>query len=145
MPRRLKLCPVELGDIELQLVYSYGGEWEPEWRALQGSLIAGLFTHVSKAVMDHALQGWTSPLVKALGLSPEGALHKLPKVMRQCWSRPNCPHSGTYCTPLDKKMPWCFTPDGIEDEEMRQLAHEAIRLWREKVYIIVVTEDEHAR
>jgi hypothetical protein len=139
MPRRLKLATKEIANLELQLIYSYAGVWETDWLPLQGSFLADSFTMVSKADMDHALCGWTMPLVRSLGVSPLGSLHKLPAKAKKCASLKLCPHSGAECHPTAKKTPWCFYPAGI-DQESSYLAIQVIQLWREGVYIVIVEE-----
>lgn len=140
MPRRLKLVTVEVGKLELFLIYSSNSVWEPEWRPMQGHPIASLFTMTSKEVVDHALRGWTAPLTKALGIPPLGALRKLPVAAKGCMDRQKCPHYDQKdCNPAAKDMPWCFVPGGITDE-VRQLASDVIQMWREGVYILLVEE-----
>lgn len=141
MPRRLKLKTQELGDLELQLIYQYGASWEPSWKPLQGALIASLLTVVSKEVWDHALAGWTRPLVQALGIPPDGALRKLPSADKLCEKRSICPYyHPKECQPKAKNMPWCFEPSGVRDPNARQLASELLSLWREGVYVLVVID-----
>lgn len=141
MPRRLKVYPTKFAPLDLQVINSYGGEWEPDWRALQGSSVAELFTVITKEVMDHTLARWLKPLVDSLGIPPEGALRKIP---RKCADEVGCPfHDKDRCIPFAKKMPWCFIPSGIVGNETRHLAQETVRLWREGVYIVVVEEELH--
>lgn len=143
MPRRLTLRPRELGKLDLYLIYDMAGTWEPAWRALQGHAVATLFANVSKTVMDQALVGWTRPLVDAIGLQPQGSLLKLPLAAKECETRSRCPlYSPKECTPTAKKMPWCYTPDGFGTDELRRLVGEAISMWREGVYLVVVTEEK---
>ena len=141
MPRRLKLKTPELGDLELYLIYQYGEKWEDTWALAQGLPATSLLTFVDKGVMDHALVGWTSPLVKALGLPPAGCLRKLPIENRVCERRDPCPfYRPKECVPTHTKMPWCFQPEGIEDPNARQLVAELIKFWKEGVYTIVVVD-----
>lgn len=141
MPRRLKLIPKELGELQLYLIYDYDGVWEEHWRPLQGHPFTDVFTRISKEVMDHALKGWTKPLVDALGLPPAGALRRLPDASKQCARRAHCTlYIPRHCVPTSDLMPWCYEPDGIAKESDRHLAAEAISLWREGVYILVVQE-----
>jgi hypothetical protein len=143
MPRRLKLSTAEMGMLELQLLYSYQGVWEEDWALLQGSFLAESFTVTTKEVVDHALRGWTKPLVTALGIPPEGALRKLPPTAKVCSSLRGCPHSGPDCHPLAKKMPWCFVPAGVV-APAEPKASEVVQLWREGVHIVVL-EDPNGR
>ena len=141
MPRRLKIDTLEMGFLELFLIFNEHGVWEPEWRPLQGDALTALFTVVSKDTMDHALKGWSRPLVSALQLAPDGCLIKLPKDAKRCGARANCPfYDKKTCFPTAKKMPWCFVPDGVEGEERVRLAAEVIKFWREGVYVLVVEE-----
>lgn len=138
MARRLKLRTNELGTQELFLIDEASGEWEPEWKALQDHPIAKLFASVSKEDMDHALHGWTRPLVDKLGPAPALLLRKLPS--SKCAHRNHCTlFRASICTPTHPKVPWCFQPEGTEGQT-GLLASEAIRLWREGVYIVVVVD-----
>jgi len=143
VPRRLKVKTAEMGDLELYLIYQYGQRWEETWVPAQGLEATNLLTVVDKAVMDHALAGWSSPLVKALGIPPEGALRKLPVGNRVCERRDPCPfYRPKECVPLHSKMPWCFEPSGIEDPNARRLIAELVKFWREGVYTVVVVDAE---
>lgn len=141
MPRRLKLPTVELGVLELYVIYDYDGVWEDAWKPLQGSDLTSLATTVSKDVFDHALHGWSKPFVTALGLAPTGALRKLPVKATVCALRSNCTfYDKARCVPASAKLPWCFEPDGFDDPEQRRLAAEVVMLWRQGVYVVVVRE-----
>lgn len=143
MPRQLKIPTRELGDLLLYVIYQRGDAYEPEWKPLQGYPITTLFTTLSKVNYDHALKGWTYPLVKALGRAPHHAIIKLPVENAVCFERARCPlYTRAECIPRHKKMPWCFQPDGYEDPLARRQAAEVIRLLREQVYIVVVLEPE---
>lgn len=139
MSRRLKLSTRELGDLELLLIFQEGSEWELEWQPLQHTALAGVFSVVSKELMDHALHGWTQPFVKALGLAPRYALHKVPKV---CGQHRVClyyrPHD---CTAVSKKRPWCFEPAGLEGEAA-SLGQRVVQAWGEGVYVVVVRNND---
>lgn len=136
MPRRLQIPSPEMGVLQLYIIYAYGGRWEDEWAPLQGVLE---LPAVSKEVMDHALHGWTRPLVDALGPAPKGRLLLMPRSARACAHRTKCPsYNPKRCGALLKKMPWCFEPDGLEQ---KLLVMEVINHWREEVYVVVVLED----
>ena len=142
----MKVDTKELGFLELYLIYDEGGVWEEEWLPLQGNEIAALFTVVPKDTVEHALRGWTSPLVKALGLPPKGALLKVPERARVCTLRGRCPfYDKAMCFPTAKKMPWCFEPELSDDPEARRLASEVIKYWREGVYVVLVQEEADAQ
>jgi len=135
-----------MGFLELYLIYNVGGVWEEEWRLLQGHAITSLITVVSKDTIEHALLGWTTPLVKGLGLPPNGALHKMPAQARVCTLRATCPfYDNAQCFPTAKRMPWCFEPEGSDSSEVRLLATEVIKYWREGVYVVLVQEEPDAQ
>lgn len=139
MPRRLKVETREMGFVEMLLIYANGDEWESEWRALQGTDVGNLFTVLTKEVMDHALWGYSKPLVSALGLPPQGALRKMAHPL--CSNRVGCTfYEARDCVPTGRNLPHCYQPEGLLSEESRSLAYEAVRLWREGVYIAVVKE-----
>lgn len=141
MPRELKLKTRELGDLQLLVIYSKGGVWEPAWRPIQHLPIAESFTVITKATFDHALRGWTTPFVKGLSIPPDGAIRKLPVTSHGCEERLRCPmYHRAECTPTHKKMPWCFQPGGLASDEERRLAADAIQKWRSGVYLVVVDE-----
>ena len=136
MPRRLQIPSAEMGVIQLYLIYQYGGQWEQQWREMQGVLD---LPAVTAETMEHALRGWTRPLVDALGPAPEGRLVLMPRAARACALRNDCPFfNAKRCGALLKKMPWCFQPDGVA---AKHLVAEVINLWREEVYVLVVEEE----
>jgi len=127
-----------MGFQELFLIYETAGVWEPAWAPLRGHPLTSLFAIVSKEDMDHALHGWTRPLVDRLGPAPKFLLRKLPS--HACALRARCSlFQARFCVPTHPKMPLCFQPDDTDDQT-GMLASEAIRLWREGVYVIVVVD-----
>ena len=143
MSRRLKLPTLELGELSILAIREIGGQWEPEWEPLRGTLFGDLFSVVPKEALDHALNGWSWPLTKILGLSPEGALIKIPKGSRQCYRRRECSlYIKRDCHVTAKKMPWCFEPAEVAEDSLRRAASKAIEEWRQGVYLIVIRKDE---
>jgi hypothetical protein len=129
----------EMGMLQLQLIYDYSGTWEEHWRPLQGHPVATLFTRVPHDTVEHAVLGLSRPLVKGLGLFPLGCLHKLPSF--QCHHEKACTlFIKKDCLSTAKKTPWCFEPSGFDDPTVRALVAEAVMLWREGVYVVVVEE-----
>jgi len=133
----MKLPTLERGEIEVLALEG----WEPEWASLEGTVYGRQFTPIPRATLDHALHGFSRPLSQALGIPPAGALCKVPEPSRACYVRGKCPFfEGRHCHPQATKMPWCFEPD-IEDPVVRNAVGRAIELWREGVYVLVVTDD----
>jgi len=129
-----------MGTLELYLIYDEGGIWELEWRELQGVPLD--LPEVSKEDMDHALHGWTRPLVDGLGPPPKGMLLKLPKTARLCAHEQTCPfYDKRRCGLFLSKLPWCFEAAGLEAPK---LVAEVIKLWRQEVYVVVVREPSNA-
>lgn len=142
MSRRLTIATREMGKVELFLIYDYGGTWEEEWRPLQKDALGAMLAKVPHDTIEHAILGFSRPLVKALGLEPKGMLHKLPS--RGCENAKTCPmFIERNCLSTVKNMPVCFEPAGVASS-VRQAAAELVRLWREKVYVVVVEEPADA-
>lgn len=128
-----------MGPVELYLIYDEGGVWEQEWRPMQGVLE---LPEISKLDMDHALRGWTRPLVDQIGPPPQGMLRKLPKAARHCAHERTCPFfEKRRCGLLLEKMPWCFEPAGFT---AINLVSEVVKLWRSEVYVLLVKEPPNA-
>ncbi len=137
MARQIKLQTREMGDLHLMLVRSKAGVWEAAWEPLRTSRYAEYLLVTTKEMVDHALHGWTSPLVKALGPSPQLILHRLSPDSRQCALSGKCIfYRKADCIPKAPKMPTCFEPVGVPPE----IGQELIRLWRESVYVVIVEE-----
>ena len=146
MPRLVKLPTLEMGELHLLLISESKGVWEEEWEPLRGTVFGDQFTVLSKEVLDHGLHRWTKPLVDALGITPEGALRKIPRESRECFQRKRCPlYIPSRCFPESKNMPWCFEPDGVASEQVRHTATRAFEYWRDRVYLVVIKESNAAR
>ena len=142
MSRRVRVKTVEMGFVELLLIYENNGVWEDEWAPLQAAteLVAHL-PRLSKEAVEQAFIGWSKPLVNGLGPPPKGVLLVIPKVTRECFLRRRCPfYMKGDCLSTAKKKPYCFEPDGFEDEAQRRLASECVKHWHEGVYVVVVQE-----
>lgn len=138
MSRRVKIITQEKGSIEVLLIWSSKGVWESEWEPLRGTSWADLMTVVKSEVVEHALKGWSKPLMTAMGLPPEGALRKVPLESRVCKIRGECAtHDPSKCKPVSKDLPWCYEPDGLESETLRTAAGRLLQAWREGVYVVV--------
>lgn len=141
MPRRLKANTVEMGFLELYLIYQYGPDLEPTWRPLQGHPLTSLFTVVSEATMAHLLNGYSRPFVQALGLPPAACLRKMPVDCRECGDQQGCQfYDVGACFPTAKKLPNCYRPAGVEAQSV-QLGREVVFYWREGVYTVVVKHE----
>src|SRR4051812_1481223 len=99
-----------MGDLQLLLISEEAdGRWEPEWEPLRGTVFGDQFTVMTRETIEHGLHRWSKPVVDALGISPEGALKKIPPGSRECFRRKVCPlYDPKLCFPESKNMPWCF-------------------------------------
>lgn len=137
MSRRLKLPTAEMGELELLAVPVRAGDWG-QWEDVRASPLGDLVSVVPVEAFDHALRGWSRPLVDALGLPPQGALRKMPRAARQCRLRKDCIFfDRRKCTPFSKEMPWCYEPDGMDASPRFT---EILSSWREGVYVVMVLE-----
>jgi hypothetical protein len=138
--RRVKLPTQEMGVVTLLTIRQRDGKWEDEWEPLRESPFGALLSVITNDAFDHALHGWSKPMVQSLGIPPDGALHKLPKEARECHRRAVCPLYDVNCVPFSKRMPWCFEPGGIADEKVRKAVARAIEKWHAGVYLVVIVE-----
>ena len=137
MARQVHLKTREMGPLDLMLVRSVAGVWEAEWAPLQDAPYAEYLTRIVKDTLDHALHGWTLPLVQGLGPSPRMILHRLSPDAKQCSLWEGCIfYRKRDCIPNAKNLPNCYQPRGVPAE----LGYELIRLWRESVYVVIVEE-----
>lgn len=134
----MKVPTQERGDLEVLTISEHDGVWEGDWANLQKTPIAPLLSPVSKEVLEHALVGYSRPLVDALGISPEGALRKIPS--QYCSKQSNCTfYDQRKCLVSSSKLPWCYEPEGVP-EEAASIASEAVFHWKNRVYLLVVSK-----
>jgi hypothetical protein len=140
VPRRVKLSTREMGEVTLLLIdRAADGTWEAEWESLRNTVFGAQFSVISRDVLNHALNGWSKPLSEALGISPEGAILKIPLISRECFLRRNCPmYEPRDCSPRALNMPRCFEPGGVTAEIARATASQAIDEWRNHVHLVVI-------
>lgn len=144
MPREVKIhLPEFAGDRDFLVIYSAeGGIWEPEWEPLRGTEVGRQVPSVTKEAFEWALEGYTPPFVKQLGVPPEGALLKIPGASRVCRKRKKCSlYDRVQCHVGGKNMPWCFEPDGIANESEVFATAKIIEYWRAGVYVVVQVEN----
>jgi len=137
----MKLRTVEKGDLEVLQIREREGKWEGDWDELRDTPVGKLFSRISKANLDHVLHGYSRPFVDALGISPEGALRKLPS--KECRKRSDCTfYDQRKCLTTSSNLPWCYEPEGLNvSEKGNSVASEAVFRWRERVYLVVVPEE----
>ena len=126
--------------ITLLAISERGGVWEERYRPLEGSFIGDLFSHTDRRAIDDAIRGHEAPLRKSLGISPQGALRKLPS--RECAKRLSCTfYDQRKCKILSSKMPWCFMPEGLGVTGIDDLVTEVIAEWKKGTFVVIVREN----
>lgn len=134
----MRIPTVQKGFVDvLRIQERADGTWEEEWEPLRHTALASLVSRMTQRELDHGLNGFSKPFVDALGIAPEGALKKVPS--QECSSRQGCPfYIKKKCEVSSKDLPWCFKPEGVEGEDRKHAAAQAVFLWRDKVYLVVV-------
>lgn len=143
MPRRLKVPTREKGRLEVYAITEAGdGTWEASWDDLRTTLLGELISRVPRSAYDHLLNGYSAPFINALGISPEGALQKLPSTV--CDKQRECTlYQKRTCWVGSGKLPWCYEPAGLPElsAAAKRTASDLVFLWREQVYVIAVFDD----
>jgi len=128
----VKLPLTGMGDMLFLLVP------DEEWEPLKASWLDALVSHVEAEAVRHALNGYSVPLVRALGISPVGALHKIPHAYFLC-REVACPSRDQRCNPLSKKCPLCYSLAGPFEGQTLLIANRVVEKWREGGYVIIWT------
>lgn len=138
MSRQIKLQTRELGALHVMLVRSEHDVWETYWAPLREHPLCRWLPRIPRETLDHALHGWTYPLVQVLGYEPKMILHGIARQeASECGARKGCPlYRAKDCIPTARNMPHCFVVGGLSGD----LGHEVLRLWRDSVYVVVVEE-----
>ena len=110
-----------------RLRFLVGTDWEP------------LFPVVPKLVLDQALRGHATPLMKVLGPPPKALVKRLPVAELPCAQRKSCVSHTPLCVP-GPKVPDCWETTTFAGEEANLVSY-VVRLWRDGV-VIVVEEPE---
>ena len=143
MPRRLKAKTREKGYLEVYAVTEAAdGTWEGGWEQLRITLLGGLLSRVPRSAFNHLLNGYSGPFVASLGISPAGALLKLPSA--RCDKQRECTlYDRRRCSVGSAKLPWCYEPAAIEGlpASAARLASDLVFLWKQEVYVIAVFDD----
>lgn len=106
-----------------RLQFLVGTDWEQ------------FFPRVPVGILDMALRGHATPLMKILGPPPRGFLKRLPVVEGLCAQRGTCISYTPLCVP-GPKVPMCWEPSTFKGEEASMVS-DVVRLWADGVVIIV--------
>jgi hypothetical protein len=138
----MKLDTAQKGLLEIvRISEKKDGTWEDEWEPLRTTPLGNLVSRVSQANLNHALHGLSKPFVDALGISPEGALRKMPS--QRCALEKRCTfYHERKCVTTSDKLPWCYVPAGMELSEAAQsMAAQAVFHWKNKIYLVVIPDE----
>lgn len=115
-----------------------GGAWGA-LRFLLGTRWEGLFPRVHPDVLDQALRGHATPLMRVLGPPPRALVKRLPVANTLCAQRASCVSYTPLCVP-GPKLPDCWEPTEFTGVEAN-LVSLVVRYWRDGV-VVVVEEPE---
>ena len=103
---------------------------------------------VPQSLYDQAVNGYTIPLLRAIGNPPRGKMAKLPGKKYRCELavQQECGSAGQFCHPCFE-MPTCYeasNPQKVRDPRYSQVASQVARYLAENRYVIVITSDAKA-
>jgi hypothetical protein len=110
------------------LRFLVGTPWEP------------LFPLVSHDVLDQAIRGHATPLMRVLGPPPGALVRRLPLADTLCAQRASCVSYSPLCVP-GPKVPDCWETSTFPPEVATTVNY-VVRLWRDGMVIIVVVPKE---
>ena len=106
-----------------------GTDWEP------------FFPRVQKTILDQALRGYATPLMKILGPPPRAFTKRLPVEQTGCSLRTKCTNASPSCVP-GAKTPDCWETSAFRGAEAN-LVNGIVMLWRDGI-VVVVEEEERS-
>lgn len=107
------------------LVFLKGTIWEP------------LFPIIPPAVLDQALRGFATPLMRVIGPPTRAIVKRLPVENATCRNRLSCLSATDKCIP-GSSVPFCWEAPGFETEN-RDVLNYVVQLWREGIPVIVLS------
>ncbi len=122
-PTIARVIPTEEGGPWGRLQFLVGTDWEP------------LFPVVPKLVLDQALRGHATPLMRVLGPPPKALVKRLPVVELPCAQRASCVSHTPFCVP-GPKVPDCWETPTFKGAEAN-LVNRVVLLWRDGVAIVI--------
>lgn len=111
-----------------------GGSWGA-YAFLVGTPWEPLIPLVSAALLDAALRGHATPLLRVLGPPPRALARRLPLESSQCAQRLVCVNAAPGCVP-GPGAPLCWEPEGMPLDLMAQLT----AAWRDNIVVVRVGE-----
>ena len=108
------------------LRFLVGTDWEP------------LFPRVPADILDQALRGHATPLMRILGPPPKALVKRLPLAETQCSQRNTCINASPACIP-GPKVPDCWESSTFHGPNATIVSY-VVHLWREGTPIIVESD-----
>jgi hypothetical protein len=109
------------------LRFLVGTDWEP------------LFPRIPFIVLDQALRGYATPLMKILGPPPKALVKRLPVVDTLCAQHKSCVSYTAKCVP-GPKVPECWEPSTFSGDEANLISN-VVRTWRDGIVIVVAVPE----
>lgn len=103
---------------------------------LQGTSWEGLFPLVGDDVLDMALRGHATPLMRVLGPPPVALARRLPVVDGLCNQHGDCLMAAEHCHP-GPRVPDCWVPPNVDPNDAPVLSY-VVQLWREGTLVILI-------
>ena len=97
----------------------------------------GLLPIVTEDALNHALQGWATPLVRELGPSGYHLSKKVLPKDRLCKEVSTCTMATSNCVIGCKKLPECFQSNS-EDSDVAECVRQLVLLWAEGYSVIII-------
>ncbi len=135
-----KLPDLAWGEPTIARVIPYGDDRWGQFRFLVGTDWEPLFPLVPDGILDQALRGYVTPLMRILGPPPKALVKRLPMADTLCMNRKSCiSYVPSKCVPSPT------TPDCWEAEvfpENRSLINNLVMLWRDGIVVIITVPEE---
>lgn len=108
------------------LRFLVGTDWEP------------MFPLIPDQILDQALRGYATPLMKILGPPPKAFVKRLPVDQVQCMNKKTCISYSPKCIP-GPTVPDCW--ESAVFPEHRNVINNLVMLWREGIVVVVTVPE----
>ena len=128
------------GDPSIARVIPIGDDPWGILRFLVGTPWDPLFPRIPEDILDQALRGHTTPLMRILGPPPKALAKRLPVEDGTCRMKDQCINAGPLCIP-GLKVPMCWEPQGVSPYHSPYLSH-VVQLWRVGIVVVLVVKGQ---
>ncbi len=109
-------------------------------KPLEGTFWLNNIPVVSKESFNHALNGWTIPILREIGPQPEGIFKKIPKTYCSQLLDKTCISADKATCYPNKKVPICYEASFPVEPLARVAASAVVSAWREGAYVFILGE-----